>query len=272
MGTSITVTQDTFTDAVLQASNQGPVLVDFYATWCGPCQMLKPILDKLVTEYNFTLAKVDIDENPELAKQYKVGGVPDVRVVVGGQVQPGFVGALPEEEIRELLHRLQLTSELDVALEKIYGMASAGDLDQATTAIEALVAQHPNNAGVVLEAANFFIEADQVEKAETLLGRIPQTQKELAARARGLLGLIQFKQAVRSEVLSELDGIYRDAAQAALDQNYEPALQDFLKLVERDRQYRQDAGRRAMLALFDLLGNEHELTIQYRKSLVMALY
>jgi putative thioredoxin len=272
MGTSLTVSQTTFTKEVLEASRQRPVLVDFFATWCGPCQLLKPILENLVQEYDFILAKVDIDENPNLAQQYSVSGVPDVRIVMDGQVQPGFVGVLPEPEIRELLHRLQLTSVLDQALEAIYAKASDGDIPGAEADLETLLEKNSRNPGLILEAANFYMEADQVEKAEALLGRIPQHEKELAARARGILALIQFRQIVKDEVLSELDGVYQQAAQNALDQSYEAALQGFLAIVQRDRVYRQDGARRAMLGIFDLLGNDDPLTKEYRKRLMMALY
>jgi putative thioredoxin len=272
METTINVDQSNFDALVLQASAHGPVLVDFFATWCGPCQMLKPVLEKLAQEYAFTLAKVDIDQNPDLAKQYGVSGVPDVRIVLAGEVQKGFVGMLPEPAIRDLLHRLKLTSALDSTLAAIYQTASDGDVATATTQLEALLVEYPDNPGLVLEAANFYIEADDTDRAETLLGRIPQSEPELAARARGLQSLVQFKQAAQSEPLSELDKIYQQAAIAALAQDYDVALAGFLQIVERDRIYRQDAGRRGMLAIFDLLGNEHPLSTQYRKALMMALY
>jgi putative thioredoxin len=272
MGSSISVNETTFATEVLAASYQKPVLVDFFATWCGPCQLLKPILETLVQEYDFVLAKVDIDTSPKLAREYGVTGVPDVRVVLNGDVQPGFVGMVQEPEIRNLLHRLQLTSDLDRALEGIYHQAAQGEIAAAQAELEQLLATHPDNAGLVLEAANFYVEADQLETAEHLLGRIPAHDRDLSGRARGIYALIQFKQAVQSPTYSKLDRIYQQAAQDALAQNYEAALQGFLDLVQRDRMYRQDGGRRAMLAIFDLLGMTHPLTLDYRKRLTMALY
>jgi putative thioredoxin len=272
MGTSIVVNQADFNQSVLEASTEMPILVDFYATWCGPCQLLKPLLEKLCQEYNFTLAKVDIDQNPELAQRYGVSGVPDVRIVVGGEVQPGFVGMMEERELRELLQRLQLTSALDRELEDIYSIASDGDVPAGIARMEMLLKANPDNAGLVLEAANFYMEADEPEKAETLLGRISQKDKALAAKARGLQALIVFRQVAKGEALSDLDRVYQQAAQHVLDQAYEAALQGFLAIVSRDRIYRQDAGRRGMIAVFDLLGNDDPLTLTYRKKLTMAMY
>ncbi|OUC15739.1 MAG: co-chaperone YbbN [Alkalinema sp. CACIAM 70d] len=272
MGTSLAVNQQSFATEVLEKSYEKPVLVDFYATWCGPCQMLKPILETMVQEYDFVLAKVDIDENPDLANTYGVSGVPDVRIVTEGAVKPGFVGVLPEHQIRQLLEQLSLRSQLNAELEALYAEAAEGQVAESTAKLQALLEKYPNDYGLILEAANFYLEAGNHEKAETLLGIIPQYEKEYAARARGLQSLIQFQQITQLEVLSELDGMYQTAAQAALDQDYEAALQGFLAIVQRDRLYRNDAARRAMLSLFDLLGNDNPLTHQYRKQLMMAIY
>ncbi len=272
MGTSITVNQQTFQAEVLDPSHQKPVLVDFFATWCGPCQMLKPILENLVGEYDFILAKVDIDENPELAQQYGVSGVPDVRLVMAGEVKPGFVGVLPESKLREMLEALDLKSSLNVELDAIFAQADAGQVVEAEKRLSALLVAHPGDYELMLEAANFYLEGNELEKAEVLLGKIPQYEKEYAARARGVQALIELRRSSGQEVLSDLDRIYSAAGQSALNQDYEAALEGFLTLVERDRAYRNDAGRRGMLALFDLLGNSHPLVTPYRKKLMMLLY
>ena len=272
MGTSINVNQQTFQTEVLDKSHGSPVLVDFYATWCGPCQMLKPILETLVQEYDFVLAKVDIDENPELAKQYEVSGVPDVRLVMGGSVKPGFVGVLPEAKLRQLLEGLNLKSTLNVVLDEIFAQADKGQVKEAEVRLKALLEEHPGDYELTLEAANFYLEGDQLEAAEVLLGKIPQYEKDYAARARGIQALIELKRSAAREVMSELDAIYNGAGQAALAQDYKAAFEGFLSLVERDRAYQQDAGRRGMLALFDLLGNDHPLVTPYRKKLMMLLY
>lgn len=272
MTAGITVTQTTFATEVLDASRDRPVVVDFFATWCGPCQLLKPLLEKLTAEYGIPLAKVDIDADPELAQTYGVQGVPDVRIVVDGQVQEGFVGVLPEPKLREFLINLQQRAVLNRQLDAIFVEAEAGQIESAEIKIKALLDEYPNDAGLVLEAANFYLEAGQPDTAETLLGRISPNSREYADRAQGLRTLIQFKQIANSEPVSELDRLYQTAVQQVLAQDYETALQGLLGILERDRIYRQDGARKAMITVFNLLGDDHPLTKDYRKKLMMALY
>jgi len=273
MGSSITVNRDNFATEVLEKSHAQPVLVDFFAQWCGPCKMLKPVLEKFAQEYDFILAKVDIDENPTLAHDYGVEGVPDVRVVIDGIVKPGFVGMLPEDKLHDLMAQLNLHSTLDQALEAIYTQASAGNVVEAQAQLNDLLRQYPDNRGLRLEAANFCIEADNLEAAAALLESIPEYEKEYFAKAKALKALIGFKQVVQeAESGNAIDREFQEAAAATLANNYEAALTGFLAIASRDRRYRDDGARKAMLAIFDLLGDDHPLTKEYRKQLTRALY
>ncbi len=273
MGSSVSVNHANFVTEVIQKSYEKPVLVDFFATWCGPCQMLKPMLEKLVQEYDFVLAKVDIDQNPELAHDYRVEGVPDVRVVVDGQVSEGFVGVLPEPQLRQLLAQLNLKSTLDEALEAIYTETSSGNAEAAQAKLEELLQQYPDNRNLILEAANFYIEANQLETAEKLLSSIPEYDKIYFPRAKSLKAIILFKQVVsQPETSNDLDQQFQQAARFVLQENYEAGLKELLAIVSRDRQYKNDGARKAMLAVFDLLGDDHPLTRGYRKRLTMTLY
>mgnify|MGYP002780775025 FL=1 len=159
MGQSIVVNQAEFERLVLQPSFEQPVLVDFFATWCGPCQMLKPMLEKLAQEYDFTLAKVDIDANPELAKAFRVEGVPDVRIVTQGQVQEGFVGVLPEPQLRDLLANLGLRSTLEADLAAFDGALATADPAEIFPALTTLLTRYPDNSQILLKAAQLYLRS-----------------------------------------------------------------------------------------------------------------
>lgn len=273
MGTSIVVNSDTFESEVLQQSYEKPVLVDFFATWCGPCQMLKPMLEKLVQEYDFVLAKVDIDQNPDLAKVYGVEGVPDVRIVSQGEVLQGFVGVLPEAQIRDLLTQLNLQSSLETGLNAVKVAKTSGDIEEVKRLFGALIERYPDNRKLQLEAAQFLISQNRLESAEKLLSHIQDYEKEYFPQAQGMRGLIQFQRECETlAIANELDEIYLTGAKLAVDGQFKAALQTFLELVERDRKYRNDGARKAMLTLFDVLGDSHSLTQEYRKQLMLVLF
>jgi putative thioredoxin len=273
MSSAIAVNHHNFATEVLEKSHQKPVLVDFYATWCGPCKMLAPMLERLVQEYDVVLAKVDIDENPDLAQTYGVQGVPDVRIAIAGEMKEGFVGVLPEAQLRQLLEGLNLQSELDAALEGIYQQAEKGHIEVAQATLNELRQRYPDHRGLILEAANFYLETGQLETAEDLLLKIQEYEKDYFPKAKLLKALIFFKRtATETEPASDLDRSFQTAAQWVLQQDYQAALDTLLEMVGKDRVYRSDGARKAMLSVFDILGDDHPLTKEYRKKLMMALY
>ncbi|MBE9156670.1 tetratricopeptide repeat protein [Nodosilinea sp. LEGE 06152] len=272
MGQSIVVNQAEFDQAVLQPSFEQPVLIDFFATWCGPCQLLKPLLEKLAQEYDFTLAKVDIDANPELAKAFKVEGVPDVRIVTQGQVQEGFVGVLPEPQLRELLTGLGLQSSLEQDLAAFDTALTTGDPAEVLSALTTLLTRYPNNSRILLKAAQLYILQSDDALASQYLELIDPGDRDATDMANGLRGLITLRQSLTDLGDSPLDDSFRIAAQAALKGDFATALEGFLSVVERDRTYRNDSARKAMLTIFKLLGDREPLTVAYRKRLMQALY
>ncbi|MGF1525099.1 MAG: tetratricopeptide repeat protein [Leptolyngbyaceae cyanobacterium] len=273
MGAVVEVTSQTFEDAVLEQSFEKPVLVDFFAQWCGPCQMLKPVLEKLTQEYEFVLAKVDIDQNPELARIYQVEGVPDVKVVWQGQIHNGFVGMLQESQIRELLTQLNLKSAFEEGLAAIAAAKATGDLEKVSQGYDALLAHYPDRIEVVLEAARFQLSQSNLAGAEALLDRIDPYQRPYGEQATALRSLIGFHQVVADTTsATEADALYLAGAKAAIAADYERAMAQFLALVKCDRRYHDDAGRKALLTLFAILGDDNPLTQNYRKRLMQTLY
>ena len=272
MGRSVDVNTQNYSTAVVDASFECPVVVDFFATWCGPCQMLKPVLETLSQEYEFVLAKVDIDQNPELAQSYQIEGVPDVRIVVEGQVRPGFVGFLPEPQIRELLGQLGLQSALDRSLLQVQAQVEAGALVSAQTEFEHLLQQYPRRPEVLVRAAEFYQNTQDWDKARDLLEQVEPTQGDWYQKATALKGVFTLQGTAAEPSQSDLDRQFQEAATAALNQEYDQSLEILLKIVGSDRSYRKDGARKMMITLFDILGDDHELTRQYRKKLTRMLY
>ncbi len=272
MGQTVVIDQANFATEVLEVSYHHPVLLDFFATWCGPCQMVKPILERLAQEYEIILATIDIDRNPELANRYHVEGVPDVRMVYQGEVIPGFVGALPEAKIREMLGKFNLQSSLDRDLEAVKVAIAQKNYPQVKQILDHLFETYHQDPRIVLIAAEFLGHLGQWEEGEKMLATVGKEPPEVFAQALSMKAFFYFQRQVRTPVESDLDQQYVQACLAVLSENYEAALQGLLDLVSHHRSYQQDAGRKGMLALFDLLGNDHPLTQQYRQQLVSALY
>ncbi|WP_287517778.1 tetratricopeptide repeat protein [Okeania sp. SIO2C2] len=272
MGISIEVDNTTFATEVLKNSHKKPVLVDFYATWCGPCKMLKPILEKLVQEYDFILAKVDVDHNPELAQTYGVEGVPDVKIVTQGEVKPGFVGVLSEPKLRNFLGELNLKSELETELETLRNLTKSGELKEAKNLLDQLFQKYPRNISLIIEAAKFLVSLNRLEEAQKLIETIGENNREFYPQIQAVKGLIHFKQEAENPGDSELDKMYAQACSLTLSANYEEALKLFLDIVTRNRKYKNDGARKAMLAIFNILGDDNSTSKEYRKQLLLNLY
>lgn len=272
MGYSIDVYDHNFEQEVLEKSYEAPVIVDFFATWCGPCQMLKPILEKVAHEYDCVVAKVDTDQNPYLSQVFKIEGVPDVKIISQGKIINGFVGVLPEPKLKELLAECNIKSKADDALEAIATTRSLDDREKAEELWEELLEQYPDNPKMILEAAKFFIAVNQIDRAQDLVNQIPQTEPELLTAKKAIAALIQFKDECSHPGESTLDQSFAKAGCLMVEGQYDLALQLFLEILETDRQYKNDGARKAILCIFDLLGREHPLTLEYRQKLTRALY
>ncbi|NEP85016.1 MAG: tetratricopeptide repeat protein, partial [Okeania sp. SIO3B3] len=237
-----------------------------------PCKMLKPILEKLVQEYDFILAKVDVDHNPELAQTYGVEGVPDVKVVIQGEVKPGFVGVLSEPKLRNFLGELNLKSELETELETLRNLTKSGEFKQAKNLLDQLFQKYPTNISLIIEAAKFLVNLNRLEEAQKLIETIGENNREFYPQVQAVKGLIHFKQEAENPGETELDKMYAQACSLTLSANYEEALKLFLDIVTRNRKYKNDGARKAMLAIFNILGDEDSISKEYRKQLLLNLY
>ncbi len=268
----VDITDENFEEMVMEESYKRPVLIDFWAQWCGPCRTLKPLLEKLAKEYGFLLAKINVDENPHIAQEFGVGGIPDVRLFINGKEVDKFVGALPEPRLRELLSKY-IKSELDKKLEEAKMLTLSGNREEAERIYKELIEKYPENKKLVLEVAQFFINENKLDEAEKLLNTIKEYDKEYFIKAQSIKELITFKKVCEElKPENELDELYKKAACEVLEGNYEEALKDFLQIVQKDKNYGNETGRKGMIAVFNLLGEGNPLTKEYRKKLAMALY
>lgn len=277
------VSQKDFDQMVLQRSHQVPVLVDFWAAWCGPCQMLMPLLARLAEEYagKFFLAKVNTDVEQGLAAQYGIRSLPTVKLFKDGRIVDDFMGVQPERTIRALLDR-HIPRPSDAMIDQGIAALRAGDAAQAERLFEQVLALEPNNDRARLELAGVQIAQGRFEEAAALLDGLSADAKT-APRSAALRGRLEFARvAAGAPPASELERAiaanpgdclarYQLAALCVLGGDYERGLAELLEIVRRDRKFGDDAGRKAMLAVFNLLGSGDERVKKYRTLLSSAL-
>lgn len=269
----VDINAQNFQQEVLDPSYKQPVVLDFYATWCGPCQLLKPLLEKLAHEYNYILAKVDIDQNPDLANYFGVEGVPDIRIVTQGQMKEGFVGVLSEKQLRQFLsENLQFESSFEKGIADYKEAFNSGNIALAKEILDRLYQEFPNDIVLTLESAKFLVKLKQMESALQLIETIEAQDKTVYTQAQGLKTLINYYQESQTPMDEIWDKPFQMGIIYALKEDYSSALDSLLNIVENNRKYRGDSARKAMIAIFNLLGNNNKLTQEYQKQLTLILF
>jgi putative thioredoxin len=268
-----------FQQAVLEESKHRPVLVDFWAPWCEPCKALKPVLEKLAAEYGgkFLLAKVNSDDNQELAARYGVRGIPSVKAFVDGEPVDEFSGALPESEVRAFLDRL-VPGPADELRVEAAELRLAGDISGALQKLADASKIAPDHVGVRLDAAEIMLDLGEADEARRLIAgvaddadpRVPQ----LKARLQFMGAAGEDEAALAARVAAnenDLDARLKLANLLVAAGKYEAGMDQLLEIVRRDRGFGDDIGRKTLLSVFDLLGGG-ELLSRYRRMLASALY
>ena len=279
------VSQADFEQNVVAASFKQPVVIDFWAPWCAPCKVLKPILEKLAAEYGgkFQLAKANSDENPEIAARYAVRGIPAVKAIVDGKVVNEFTGALPESAVRDWLDKV-IPSPAEEMRREAVELAAADDLDGALQKLSGASALDPDNEVVRVDTAEILFTKGEADEAQRLLDSL--RDPDILKDAR----VLQLKAQVRLAEMRE-EGESEAALAAAIKANENdlearlklanvliaanrPAegMDQLLEIVRRDRKFKDDIGRKTLLDVFNLLGGQGELVSAYRRKLAGLLY
>jgi putative thioredoxin len=279
----IETTAERFEADVLERSKQAPVVLDFWAAWCQPCRMLGPLLEKLADEYagKFILVKADTDQLPQQAMAFNVQGIPAVYAVRDGQVIDGFTGLLTEAQLRQWLAGI-LPSEAELLVKEAAGLETS-DAAAAEAKYREALGTSPNLAAASIGLARVLAAGGQMDEAGQILTQLEERGflEPAAQRLKAELSLQG-----GSVAAGELDELRATAAKAPQDAavklklaeallaagQYAEALPLCLDIVSSERGALRDEARQRMLDAFRVLGDEHELTRDFRRQLAMALY
>lgn len=262
-----------FEEEVIEASYNKPVLVDFWAAWCGPCRVIGPVLEKLATEQadRWTLVKVNTEEHPNVASEYGIRGIPAIKLFAEGKVVGEFTGALPESAIKQWLDEY-LPSEAKKMLLRAKSLLEEGEYGEALLLLETIHVEEPNNAEANLLLAKMTLFNDPKRAAALAKGGAFVGVQGIQ-QAEAVQNLALFLE-MNPESLPEGEGKrgLEDALVALKQQDAETCVVHLLDILQKNKAYHNEAARRLGVALFNFLGDQHPVTQRFRRSFNMWLY
>ncbi len=278
------VTVENFQQVVLQTSMSRPVLVDFWAEWCNPCKALMPTLAKLADEYQgkFIVAKVNTEEQQQLAAHFGIRSIPCVKLFLKGEMVDEFMGALPEAEVRSFIDRY-IPRESDALLAQAEQLLLQGDTDNAGALIQQAAQMDPGSPRVMLANARYLATIGKLDEAEQQLEALPEEEKS-KPEVSAMLARLQFDRSNADtpppealekrlrENPADSEALHQLASHKIMQNDLEGALELLLTLMQKDREYGDDAARKDMLRIFDMLGGQGDLVKRYRNRMFNILH
>ncbi len=282
-----------FAKDVIEESRKQPVLVDFWAPWCGPCKQLTPVLEKVVTEAQgrVKLVKMNIDDHPSIAGQLGIQSIPAVIAFVNGRPADGFMGAVPESQVRQFIDRLggpaggadDQAAEIAAVLEEASGLLAAGDVNGAAELFGAVLQADPENAKALAGMAECMIAAGQSQRAREALADLPETLTNDAGIQAVVKKLDQIDEArklgdpvaIEHELALNPDNHEQRIKLAKIrnvEGKREEAADHLLAVMRKDRSYDDDGARRQLLEFFEVWGPKDPATIAARRKLSSILF
>lgn len=269
-----TVDVQDFAREVLDRSKTIPVVVDFWAAWCGPCRTLGPVLERLASgaDGRWVLAKLDTDKHQDIAAQYGIRGIPNVKLFVDAQAVSEFSGAIPEQAVRVWLDR-SLPDPLRKEVEQAEQLLQEGNALAAQSVLGDVLKQNATHERARVLLAGTYLESAP-ETAVRLVEGIEENSREfpVADAIRTFAALTARLEHVASLPDSPVKQTYINALRALSRYDYDGALENFIDVVRRDRSYDDEGARRGCIAIFKVLGDDHETTRKYRRSFSSALF
>ncbi len=284
------VNEDTFMDDVIEASKSSPIVVDFWAPWCGPCKTLGPALEAEVKATNgkIKMVKIDIDQNQNLASQMRIQSIPAVFAFVDGQPIDGFMGAKAPSELKVFIEKLleKVTDDegdLSEAIAVADEMLEAEEFDDAAETFEAILGEDPNSSLAFVGLFKSKMGAKKINDAKTMLEEIPDTlrnkpeilalqaQIELTNQAEGIGELNDLRKLLSTDVNNHQ--VRFDLALALFTKGEtSEAIQELLTIFRVDQEWNDDAARQQLFKFFDILGGEDPITLSGRRQLASMLF